>query len=108
MLIESMSRRSKSGVSASTRTPFCLSSLRRMKSSNGSISESGIPSPPGLQAIRDHATVVLTDVWRGIGAVEIRRVEFLRIAELLGEVLQHAGDAHPQWTPGRFRCLDPP
>src|ERR1700736_2478522 len=106
MLIESMSLRSKSGVSASTRTPCCLSSRRLTKSRSRSSSGSGTASPPGVQAIGHHATVVFTDVRRRLGAVEIRRIEVLWIAELLGEVLQHAEHADHQRIPGLFQRAD--
>src|ERR1700682_3686103 len=106
MLIESMSLRSKSGVSASRRTPCCLSSRRLTKSRSRSSSGSDTASPPGLQAIRHHATVVFADIRRRLGAVEIHRVEVLWIAELLGEVLQHAEDADHQRIPGLFRRAD--
>src|ERR1700737_4837219 len=106
MLIESMSLRSKSGVSASTWTPCCLSSRRLTNSRSRSSPGSDTASPPRLQAIRHHATVVFADIRRRLGAVEIRRVEVLWIAELLGEVLQHAEDADHQRIPGLFRRAD--
>src|SRR6202165_3055433 len=106
MLIESISLRSKRGVSASTLASFCLSSRRRTKSRSCSLPGSGMAPPPGLQAVRHHATVVLTDIRRRWRAVEIHRVEVLWIAELLGEVLQHAEDADHQRIPGLFRRAD--
>src|SRR6202171_2619708 len=106
MLIESISLRSKRGVSASTLASFCLSSRRRTKSRSCSLPGSGMAPPPRLQAVRHHATVVLTDIRRRWRAVEIHRVEILWITELLGEVLQHAEDADHQRIPGLFRRAD--
>src|SRR6266852_2683520 len=106
MLIESMSLLSKRSVSASTRTPFRLSSRRRTKSRSRSSSGSGTASPLRLQAIRHHATVVVADIRRRVGTVEIRRVELLWIAELLGKVLQHAEDTDHQRVPGLCRGAD--
>src|ERR1700694_1806226 len=106
MLIESMSLRSKSGVSASRRTPCCLSSRRRTKSRSRSSSGLDTASPPGLQAIGHYATVVFGDIRRRVEGVESHRVEVLWIAELLGEVLQHAEDADHQRIPGLFRRAD--
>src|SRR6266852_2511586 len=105
MLIESMNLLSKRSVSASTRTPFRLSSRRRTKSRSRSSSGSGTASPLRLQAIRHHATVVIADIRRLAGAVEIR-VELLWIAELFGEVPQHAEDTDHQRVPGLFRGAD--
>src|SRR5713101_1616186 len=101
-----MSLLSKSGVSASTRTSFCLSRRRRTKSRSLSLFGSGTASPLRLQAIRHHPAVVLADIGRGVGAVETVRVEILWVTELLGEVLQHAEHADHQGIPGLFRRAD--
>src|SRR4029077_13271784 len=106
MLIESMSLLSKRGVSASTRTPFCLSRRRRTKSRSLSLFGSGTASPLRLQAKGNDPAVVLADIGRGVGAVEPFRVEILWLSECLGEVLQHAEHAEHQRIPGLFRRAD--
>src|ERR1700694_1954389 len=106
MLIESMSLFSKRGVSASTRTPSCLSRRRRTKSRSLSLFGSGTASPLRLQAIRHDPAVVLANIGRGVGAVEPSGVEILWVTELLGEVLQHAEHADHQRIPGLFRRAD--
>src|SRR4030088_2764466 len=106
MLIESMILLSKRGVSASTRSPFCLSRRRRTKSRSRSLVGSGTAPPVRLEAIRHDSAVVIADVRGGVGAVETVGVEFLWVTELLGEVLQHAEHANHQRVPGLFRRAD--